>query len=63
VDPALRPRMFEPFVTGKARGSGLGLALAARAAQVHGGSLAHRDRQPHGACFEMALPARDGGRR
>jgi len=60
VDPSVRPRMFEPFVTGKARGSGLGLALAARAAQAHGGALTYRDRRPHGACFELALPARHG---
>jgi len=58
VDPKLRERMFEPFVTGKARGTGLGLALAARAAEAHGGTLGYRDRQPHGARFELRLPAR-----
>jgi PAS domain S-box-containing protein len=63
VDPALRPRMFEPFVTGKARGTGLGLALASRAAQTHQGVLAYRERHPHGACFELALPATGGNPR
>ncbi|MBI5837333.1 MAG: PAS domain-containing protein [Candidatus Eisenbacteria bacterium] len=57
VDPAVRDRMFEPFITGKARGTGLGLALAAKAAQSHGGALAYRDRKPHGACFTLTLPS------
>lgn len=55
VDPALRDRLFEPFVTGKARGTGLGLALAARVAESHGGTLAYEDRVPRGARFTLAL--------
>jgi signal transduction histidine kinase len=35
----LRDRLFEPFVTGKPEGIGLGLALAQQAAEIHGGSL------------------------
>ena len=39
VPDDLRTRIFEPFVTGKPEGVGLGLTLAAQTAEDHGGSL------------------------
>ena len=35
--PELAPRAFEPFVTGRIGGAGLGLAIAAAVAAAHGG--------------------------
>ena len=39
IPPELKPRIFDPFVTSKADGGGLGLALVANIAADHGGSV------------------------
>ena len=48
-------RLFEPFVTGKPEGIGLGLAVAKHAAEAHGGSI---DWQRDGGItvFRVILP-------
>ena len=52
----LEARAFDPFVTGKARGSGLGLAKVATVMEGHGGRVVYRAEVPHGACFELMFP-------
>lgn len=56
LPPDLVERAFDPFVTGKARGSGLGLAKVASVMEGHGGQAIYRPRDPCGACFEMIFP-------
>lgn len=56
VDPALRARLFEPFVSGRAGGAGLGLAIARRLVERQGGTLALVDPGPPGAAFRITLP-------
>jgi signal transduction histidine kinase len=64
VSPEIRDRVFEPFVTlGKKRGTGLGLAVARRFVEDHGGSLdllAPPAPPFHGARFRLALPLTEG---
>jgi two-component system sensor histidine kinase HydH len=55
--PADEPeRIFEPFVTTRARGTGLGLAVARRVAEQHGGTLIGETHPAGGAVFRMNLP-------
>jgi two-component system sensor histidine kinase HydH len=57
VPLAERERIFEPFVTTRTKGVGLGLAIARQIVALHGGSLAVRDAEGGGACFRVELPA------
>jgi len=57
VDVATRRRLFEPLITTKPNGVGLGLALVRRIAERHGGSVEYGDRPEGGALFTVHLPA------
>jgi len=57
IPQELMPRLFEPFATGKERGTGLGLAVSRRILEEHGGTIAVRPRHPRGTIFEVTLPA------
>ena len=55
VPDELTERLFLPLVSGRAEGSGLGLALAQQVAREHRGSLAYRSRPGH-TVFTLLLP-------
>ena len=57
IPEALRPTLFEAFATGREGGVGLGLALARRIAEAHGGRLTLRD-DTASTTFRIALPSR-----
>ncbi len=52
-----RERMFDPFFSTKASGTGLGLPISHTVVSAHGGTLGYRANQPHGACFYVLLPS------
>ena len=51
-------RIFDPFFTTRTTGTGLGLALARRIVELHGGSIIARTADDGGALFRVELPAR-----
>jgi signal transduction histidine kinase len=56
VPEALKDRVFDPFVTTKPDGVGLGLALTKRIVEDHGGAIGF-DPLPRGTRFWIELPA------
>lgn len=56
IDPLVADRLFTPFVTTKATGTGLGLTVARRVARDHGGTLTAANRPEGGARFTLTLP-------
>ena len=57
LTPGEEERIFEPFVTERTRGTGLGLAVARRAVEQHGGTLRGETHADGGALFRIVLPA------
>ncbi|AKH21005.1 sensor histidine kinase [Sedimenticola thiotaurini] len=56
-DPEILPHLFEPYVTTKTRGTGLGLAVVKKIAEEHGGSIRADNRAEGGASLILRLPA------
>ena len=57
VPAKLREQIFNPFVTSKKGGVGLGLSIVAKIVDDHGGALQLISKDHSGACFRVFLPA------
>jgi signal transduction histidine kinase len=60
VAESIRSRVFEPFVTTKAGGSGLGLAVSRSIVERHGGRIGMTSAEGRGAAFTVWLPEAGG---
>lgn len=56
IPPEVEKRLFDPFFTTKKTGTGLGLPIAARIVQKHGGALQYQTRVNRGTTFGIVLP-------
>ena len=52
-------RIFEPYVTTKPRGTGLGLPIVKKIIEEHRGTIVAENTAPHGAMFTIYLPLSD----
>jgi two-component system, NtrC family, nitrogen regulation sensor histidine kinase NtrY len=52
----LMKRVFEPYVTTKPRGTGLGLVIVKKIVEEHGGQITISNVKPRGACVSIVLP-------
>jgi signal transduction histidine kinase len=58
VPPAMAGRIFDPYCTGKAGGTGLGLALVKQTIEMHGGTIALEETPGGGATFVIRMVPR-----
>ncbi|MBA4142287.1 MAG: HAMP domain-containing protein [Nitrosospira sp.] len=52
----LRARVFEPYVTTKSKGTGLGLPIVKKIVEEHNGTIQIDNIRPRGACITITLP-------
>ena len=60
IDPEILPSIFEPFITSKPTGTGLGLTITLDIIQQHRGRITAENSQEGGAMFKIWLPSEEG---
>lgn len=60
LDPDVAARLFQPFVTAKQKGMGIGLTICQSIVQSHGGRIWTEPRRSGGTLFHVALPPHHG---
>ena len=56
IPPDQREKVFQLYYTTKTQGTGIGLAMAFRAAQLHGGTIEVKSEMGKGTEFRVVLP-------
>ena len=59
----LRAKLFEPFVTTKPAGKGVGLSICRAIVEAHGGELEALDAEGGGTIFRFTLPLAEADER
>jgi signal transduction histidine kinase len=56
----IEAQLFQPFVSAKAGGLGLGLSICRSVVEAHGGTIEYRPNPDGGSVFEFTLPGKQG---
>lgn len=56
IDPRIKDRIFDSFLSGRSEGSGLGLNIVKRILKSHGGDVEIADTGPEGATMKIWIP-------
>jgi signal transduction histidine kinase len=56
IPQRIQDRLFEPFVSSKETGLGLGLSICKRLVEAHGGTIRGENAADGGAVFAFTLP-------
>ena len=56
LDPTIECNMFQPFITSKTGGSGVGLSITKQIIEIHHGTLSYESRPGDGCTFMISLP-------
>ncbi len=62
LDPVVATRIFEPFVTTKKGGMGMGLSICRSIIEAHEGKLTVSPREGNGTCVQFTVPSSAGSR-
>ena len=57
ISPEINAQLFQPFITTKRHGMGVGLSISRTIVEAHGGSIAPRPNPKGGTVFSFTLPA------
>jgi signal transduction histidine kinase len=63
IDPENMPYIFDPFFSGKSKGTGLGLANAKKIVEAHGGRIEVSPAEPAGTRVILTIPVGEGHER
>jgi two-component system sensor kinase FixL len=61
IAPEIAQQLFQPFVTSKANGMGVGLSICRTIIEAHGGIIKARRNEGGGTVFEFTLPFAESG--
>lgn len=60
IAPEIAGQLFQPFVTTKEKGMGIGLTICQSIVEAHGGRIWAESNKPSGTAFRLRLPLEEG---